>query len=679
MDEHRLMSRRTMLAGLGMAGAAAMVIGPSIGMSGDSVQDATYERNHPMVPPPSHPLLTRTVMPVTIAMLRQLSKPESEMVYYVSDAGQEGPYMYDASDTMTMEDTGWTIVSQTGARFKRVREPGYANVQWFGAKGDGVTDDTDAFAAALGQGHVTVYVPAGTYRVSGLRIPSHTTLRGAGMERTILKLTDHAANGEWVITNQDYDQGNTHIVLEDFTADWNLSRANVSRVGNQASSCIALAHAHFCWIRRVKAVNSLLHCFDVTSPQYVYEGDTVYSDKPSRFVWIQDCIADGFEDDGFTTHHSEYIFIENCYATGASKAGMYPGASVGFEIDDGSRHVWVMNCISEGNVRGFMAKGHHDAPAAQDIHFTNCTSIRDTRSFELLHVLHHASTDPESPNAFDVTITNGVSFYPERKAISLEMTQRALSIAAYARVRVNGFTAIGDPAYDYKAQPVIAVQTKARYVILDQIQVTGFHTASTDINIAGGANSGNFFQISNVTVEESSPNGIFVGTGRQGVLLSNIHLHGRQAAGSVGLKYYSAGTQLQNIVVLGYDHTAYAPDGLILSEVIEVPVWQDVDLLNGWQEADAARSPRYTRNHQGFVHIYGAVHGTWSPAALFVLPASYRPKRSYTMLASGSAGGSWFPVQMQVHASGEVTAAAYATTSGTMTIELDGMVFPTDR
>ncbi|CAG7652686.1 hypothetical protein PAESOLCIP111_06602 [Paenibacillus solanacearum] len=552
----------------------------------------------------------------------------------------------------------------------------FVNVKRFGAKGDGVTDDSAAFAAAFGNGSVSVYVPEGTYRVRGLRVPSNTTVRGAGIDCTIIKLTDDAPNGEWVVTNSDYEAGNTNIVLEDFTADWNINRPNVRRVGGQASSCITLANASYCWIQRVKAVDALLHCFDVTSPQYVNEGDTVYSDKPSRYVWITDCIADGHEDDGFTTHHSEYIYIENCYSTGASKAGKYFGG-VGFEIDDGSRNVWVTNCVSEGNWRGFMAKGHHDAPAAYGVHFTNCTSIREARSFELLHINHHLSTEPVSPNAYDVTMTNCVAYYPQMKPVSLDITQRALSIAAYARVKVNGFTAIGDPAFDYKNQPVIAVQTKARNVTLSDIHVTGFTTASTDITIAGGANSGDHIVISNVSVHESSPNGIFIGTGLKDVMVSNIQLQGTNKAGSVGLKYYADRTYIGNISVSGYAYTAYAPNGVILEEVTEVPQWQSATLQNGWVPSSADQSPKFAKNSEGFVHVFGTVQGgtAGSSTPLFTLPSKYRPKRAHTFLTAGSEPGAMNMIRVLTN--GKVTTEQWSGTGSNILVRFDQIIFPT--
>ncbi len=53
------------------------------------------------------------------------------------------------------------------------------DVKQFGAKGDGVTDDTAAFRAALAEaGKVTgtVCVPAGTYLCGELQMPPHTGL-----------------------------------------------------------------------------------------------------------------------------------------------------------------------------------------------------------------------------------------------------------------------------------------------------------------------------------------------------------------------------------------------------------------------------------------------------------------------------------------------------------------------
>jgi hypothetical protein len=60
------------------------------------------------------------------------------------------------------------------------------SVKDFGAVGDGTTDDTAAFVAALATGK-DVYIPAGTYRItSSITLPTKCRLFGAGVDRTII-------------------------------------------------------------------------------------------------------------------------------------------------------------------------------------------------------------------------------------------------------------------------------------------------------------------------------------------------------------------------------------------------------------------------------------------------------------------------------------------------------------
>lgn len=61
----------------------------------------------------------------------------------------------------------------------------YVTPEMFGAKGDGVTDDTQAFQDAL-DSDKPVYIPAGTYLVSGVTIPNKCMVFGNG-RNTIIK------------------------------------------------------------------------------------------------------------------------------------------------------------------------------------------------------------------------------------------------------------------------------------------------------------------------------------------------------------------------------------------------------------------------------------------------------------------------------------------------------------
>jgi hypothetical protein len=89
-------------------------------------------------------------------------------------------------------------------------DAGMVNVRSFGAKGDGVTDDTKALIAAIDSAGPNtgpsfwqtrmIYLPAGTYLVSETlthhygngKFASGMILRGDGQGRTIIRLRDHA-------------------------------------------------------------------------------------------------------------------------------------------------------------------------------------------------------------------------------------------------------------------------------------------------------------------------------------------------------------------------------------------------------------------------------------------------------------------------------------------------------
>lgn len=60
----------------------------------------------------------------------------------------------------------------------------YVTPQMFGAKGDGITDDTNAFQRLNGK---TVYIPEGVYIVSSVIYSNSTRIRGAGIGKATIK------------------------------------------------------------------------------------------------------------------------------------------------------------------------------------------------------------------------------------------------------------------------------------------------------------------------------------------------------------------------------------------------------------------------------------------------------------------------------------------------------------
>lgn len=74
---------------------------------------------------------------------------------------------------------------------KKFNEPNRINVKDYGAKGDGVTDDSDAIKKALEDG-AFVYFPAGTYKVSETFSVNKDKVHGSGMANTVLMSTADA-------------------------------------------------------------------------------------------------------------------------------------------------------------------------------------------------------------------------------------------------------------------------------------------------------------------------------------------------------------------------------------------------------------------------------------------------------------------------------------------------------
>lgn len=125
--------------------------------------------------------------------------------YASTNDGGEGLFIYDPTDTTTSDDGGMVIVDASGHRWKRNRGS-EVSVKWFGATGNGSTDDTTSFQnwinylrsnqAYLGLGNKTTgdgYIPAGTYKIttsldctsSGSSV-SGFNIRGAGKLNTVI-------------------------------------------------------------------------------------------------------------------------------------------------------------------------------------------------------------------------------------------------------------------------------------------------------------------------------------------------------------------------------------------------------------------------------------------------------------------------------------------------------------
>lgn len=115
-----------------------------------------------------HPVLR------TYAALRSIATADLDtgFVYKVNIDGEYGEFVYRPTDTSTPEDSAVNIRTSDGKLLQRVITDGWVNAKWFGAKGDGTTDDTYAlqrcidWVLANSSIYKKIYIPRGEYKIT---------------------------------------------------------------------------------------------------------------------------------------------------------------------------------------------------------------------------------------------------------------------------------------------------------------------------------------------------------------------------------------------------------------------------------------------------------------------------------------------------------------------------------
>lgn len=103
----------------------------------------------------------------SIAALKEIDKTKFTHAYasgyYAAGDGGGGAYWYDSADTTSADNGGTVIVAADGGRWK-LGQTDTISIKQFGARGDGVADDSAAIQAAITASYgKTLYSPAGTF------------------------------------------------------------------------------------------------------------------------------------------------------------------------------------------------------------------------------------------------------------------------------------------------------------------------------------------------------------------------------------------------------------------------------------------------------------------------------------------------------------------------------------
>lgn len=296
------------------------------------------------------------------------------------------------------------------------------------------------------------YLPAGTYLLnSQLLIPSNTVIKGAGVDKTVLK----AGNGldavyhticsrnaadinarlarnvasdtaPAVDTVCPYEVSN--ITLMGFTVDGNWQGRNLNswdhtwesptghEVTREPGTNIELQRVSNAVIERVKAINGIQHNFNVRGGSGGYGMGVAYiAMHPSHDIKIIDCISENERyDDGITTHDTYNVVIDSCHCSVVNNVnGTYSKPiSNGIEIDDGSYDVVVKNCVSEYSFAGYQAKGHANTHPAHDVTFENCVAIHNMHGFDCGAGTATGKRSDPTNGCYNISITNCSVYHP---------------------------------------------------------------------------------------------------------------------------------------------------------------------------------------------------------------------------------------------------------------------------
>ncbi|MFK7694472.1 right-handed parallel beta-helix repeat-containing protein [Paenibacillus sp. HJGM_3] len=421
------MSRRKLLASMGMAGAAVMLSAYGAGsVQGQSVTEATYGHGDEVSLKLKH---TQPVASTTIAELRLVKRPSVGDVYYITDPDQEGFFVYDSGDTVSADNTGTLLVSADGARFKRIVDNYSVNAKWYGAKGDGMADDTPSIQAALNEAlrwpNVKVTVPSGTYRMTReLYLFKNTYLK---MDETTVLLRSHDGNviRNYRTTDVFYNyEGNGNITIEGGVLDCN--GVKFTRVCNG----IALAHAENITLRKLTIKDTQSgHGAELTGVRHVmidrcrFVGFMFTTQNYSEAIQLEPALKAGFVGqvaDHTPTHH---VTVQHCYFGPSGTAGTVPwpcgvGAH-GAYPDAYFEHIIVRDNVMENStywaIRPFkwlnsVISGNHliKVNGGFFVSTPSATSASSKDDNGVVHPVQPASTLIIENNIIDTGTNNGV-------------------------------------------------------------------------------------------------------------------------------------------------------------------------------------------------------------------------------------------------------------------------------
>ncbi|RYE43037.1 MAG: hypothetical protein EOP24_30085 [Hyphomicrobiales bacterium] len=281
---------------------------------------------------PSQPeLAPRADIPVVAGYAELRAYVGTAEVLFVTEPRDErgtriaGWFARDGQDASTPDNGGTVVVDANGCRWKRVYS-GLASVKWFGARGDGTTDDTQACKAAIVATDFLFWDP-GTYVVectsqgAALLVVSKSGLHWSGYGATIQAKAGSTGKGYcWICRIR----VSRNVVIEGLTIDGN--RANRPQPFHSASHCLFIEGGSDIVLRDIAMVNSTFDgiCISANSPR-------ILAQYPNKMLLANVVVENAYRN-GLSITGGHGITIRGGRFSGTN--GTLPEAGIDIEPDD---------------------------------------------------------------------------------------------------------------------------------------------------------------------------------------------------------------------------------------------------------------------------------------------------------------------------------------------------------
>ena len=257
----------------------------------------------------------------------------------------------------------------------RMIEGAAVNVLDYGATGDGTTDDTAAIQAAINAGGA-VYLPAGTYSVTGITLDDNLDMYGDGPDTIIL------------------GDGNTSVITASSKSYFTLRDMTVKRTngvsGSPTNQTVVLTSCSWFLVDNVifdgtsstyggylfvrGAFNATINgCRFINKAAFAMTS----SDETTGGTWsancvISNCIKEGGASQGMNLYYVRNTTFDNCVSYGSTST-----YGCGFVIEYECENIAVNNCVAYDNTRdGFYIEGNV-AYGVRNVTLTNCTAYNN--------------------------------------------------------------------------------------------------------------------------------------------------------------------------------------------------------------------------------------------------------------------------------------------------------------